>query len=422
MARSACILLLLPVFCVLSCSRRQDGESGPVEITHMMWGAANEVKQVNLWLAEFERTHPDIKVKNIHVSGRSYSQKLLTMLAGNVPPDVAFCYEGDYGLLVRKGALTRLPDERVDTEAYFDEVIKAYYYEGGYYAIPRTMNTYVVFYNEDLFEQEGVSTPTGDWTWDDFLNAAKRLTKDTDGDGFTDQFGCLVSPIGITYAGTSFALQNEGELIGQDGSFVGDDPQHIERNVETLTFLRDLQYKHRVAPTSSYVQQAKVGGSLFIRGKVAMHVDGTWYLMQAREAEDFRWNIAPLPYRRKKANTIQSACYIIPKTAAHPEEALLLVEWLTSRKINEDLARTGRCIPPRKAVARSDIFLKGEGFPPGTNMKAILESLEVARKFPLTEKTSLMEDTYWEEVSKTFQEKPSKTIKQALIDTGKRVR
>ncbi len=38
-------------------------------------------------------------------------------------------------------------------------------------------NGYVLFYNKTLFDEAGVGYPTMEWTWDDFVEAAKALTK-----------------------------------------------------------------------------------------------------------------------------------------------------------------------------------------------------------------------------------------------------
>jgi len=51
----------------------------------------------------------------------------------------------------------------------------------------------MMFYNKKLFDQAGISYPSGDWTWEDFLAIAQKLTRDLDGDGATDQFGAAFS-------------------------------------------------------------------------------------------------------------------------------------------------------------------------------------------------------------------------------------
>ena len=44
--------------------------------------------------------------------------------------------------------------------------------------------------NKTLLESEGIAVPSGDWTWENFYNICAKVTRDTDGDGETDQFGC----------------------------------------------------------------------------------------------------------------------------------------------------------------------------------------------------------------------------------------
>ena len=50
-----------------------------------------------------------------------------------------------------------------------------------------------------------------DWTWDDFLHAARALTRDTDGDGRIDQYG-LGTEVSI-FRLAPFVWQNGGELV-----------------------------------------------------------------------------------------------------------------------------------------------------------------------------------------------------------------
>ncbi len=43
--------------------------------------------------------------------------------------------------------------------------------------------TGALYYNKDVFEEYGVDYPTADWTYAEYLDAMKRLTRDRDGDG-----------------------------------------------------------------------------------------------------------------------------------------------------------------------------------------------------------------------------------------------
>src|SRR4051812_46708667 len=56
--------------------------------------------------------------------------------------------------------------------------------------------SYGLFYNKKLFKAAGISSPPK--TWSEFVDDAKKLTKDTNGDGKPDQWGVAVEGASIT--------------------------------------------------------------------------------------------------------------------------------------------------------------------------------------------------------------------------------
>ncbi len=56
--------------------------------------------------------------------------------------------------------------------------------------MPKDTSPVGIFFNKGLFDKFGVPYPPEDeWTWDQFAETVKKLTKDTDGDGKTDVWG-----------------------------------------------------------------------------------------------------------------------------------------------------------------------------------------------------------------------------------------
>ena len=43
------------------------------------------------------------------------------------------------------------------------------------YGVPKAVETLVLIYNKDLFDQAGVAYPTNDWTWADADAAALKI-------------------------------------------------------------------------------------------------------------------------------------------------------------------------------------------------------------------------------------------------------
>ncbi|KAL8915273.1 MAG: hypothetical protein Q9172_006913, partial [Xanthocarpia lactea] len=85
-------------------------------------------------------------------------------------------------------------------------------------AVPLYGQSYGLFYNKAMFAAAGVPEPTDGWTWQQFLDAATALTKDTDGDGTPDQYGFAMT--GASVANSSHAAfilgrQEEGALFDE---------------------------------------------------------------------------------------------------------------------------------------------------------------------------------------------------------------
>ena len=89
----------------------------------------------------------------------------------------------------------------MDTGDYIDSVMQALTIDGNVYALPTSINTSLLYYNKDMFDESaeeiraalGLSEdesvyPNDTWTWEDFRKAGIALTK-TEGGAYT-QFGC----------------------------------------------------------------------------------------------------------------------------------------------------------------------------------------------------------------------------------------
>ncbi|WP_409344524.1 ABC transporter substrate-binding protein [Paenibacillus sp. MBLB4367] len=104
-----------------------------------------------------------------------------------------------------------------------------------------------IYYNKTLFKREGLPDPhqlvkENKWTWDAFLDIAKKATKDTNGDGNIDQWGLANhAPI----LSRLIMHSNNGSLITKKDNkwvFSGDEPNAIE----AMRFLNDLVNTHKV--------------------------------------------------------------------------------------------------------------------------------------------------------------------------------
>jgi len=308
-----------------------------VTIKFSTWGSPEEVNINKELIAEFEKRNPDIHVELLYIPGGEYWQKIQTMVAGGTPPDVMFSGTMWSYDLFSRGAV-------IDLQPYFEKDskfknIKDYYifkkpqlaslYKDGkaMFGLPGRTNVNLLYYNKTSFDEAGVAYPTDKWKWDDFLKAAQKLTK-WDGNRMV-QAGTTVS--------NWHAWLNL--WIFQNGGFMFNKFAHPTKctlnspaSVSALQFIQDLVYKYHVAPTPAQ-SQALPGG--FMTGKIAMEVGGAWSVEQYRQIKEFKWDVAPPPGQKIKANHVRLGAYSILSQSKYKDEAWKFLSFLFSPEGHE---------------------------------------------------------------------------------------
>ncbi|QHZ47148.1 ABC transporter substrate-binding protein [Bacillus sp. NSP9.1] len=310
-----------------------------VTLRILVWNNNPEgTKLENEIFKAFEKENPGVNVEMVYAPYDKFNDKFLTMSAGGDQPDLVWIQPSAFGQLVSKNVLMDLSDKEINKDEYLPNILEMGQVDGKQYALIRDAATFQMGYNKDMFDAAGVPYPSDDWTWDDFLNAAKKLTK-VEG-GKTVQFG-----IENYYTG-EILVQNGGSYISQDGKTVTvDSPESIE----AIQFGSDLINKYKVQPTSA---QAHGMSNLFLTGKAAMKLIGPWDWADIEKNVSFEWDVAPMP--AGKAGNVSAASYLpigIGKGTKHPEEAFELLKFLSSGKGQDIQIDTINAIPVMKRHA-----------------------------------------------------------------------
>ena len=138
-----------------------------------------EGEVVERLLPEFERRHPELRVRLQQIPWTAAHAKLLTAFAGDTLPDL--CQLGNTWVpeLVALGALENL-DRRVAASSvvapddYFPGVWDTNVIDGHLYGIPWYVDTRLLFYRSDLLAQAGFDAPPHSWAeWQQALAAIK---------------------------------------------------------------------------------------------------------------------------------------------------------------------------------------------------------------------------------------------------------
>lgn len=377
-AAGAVVLLTLAL--ISGCGNRNPGVT---TIRFTSWG--NDVEEVNLraLIAEFEKRHPKIHVEIEITPWARMLDKLMISSAGGRPPDVTRISSEWFPPIAAKGLLEPLEPyvkrDHYDLNDFYPESINGWgKYKGVLYEIPTDIDIYAMYYNKDMFDKNHIPYPDETWDWNKYLEVAKKLTQDTDGNGQIDQWGTTLDMWWQDYV-----YANGGEIIGPDPR-TGDVQCVLDRPAayEGIQFMADLINKYHVSPTAE--ESANQGTSkLFTAGKIGMNISGSWAaeLIYKKEIKDFKYDVAPIPKGPKtRVSIICGAAYAILSRSKHKEAAWELVKWMTGKEYQRSAAMRSQIIPSRKSVAESGAYLHLNADP--KNRKAFLYMIQFGRSVP----------------------------------------
>ena len=310
-----------------------------------------EEKIIRETLQDFDAVHPEINYQFQPIPG-NYPEKIQLMLGTGKAPDL-FWLKGDTAPAYLNFEVLEPLDPFIENDASFDaEDIfpvfrNAFDYKGNSYGIGKDFNAYVLFYNQEMFEAAGLTHPPT--TWDELYEFSKRLTKDTDGDGKTDQYGMVVEPsIDVVMP---FAFQNNAELISEEGTIKIGNPEFIE----AVHYFMSL-YRDGVATNPADLGAGWMG-DVFSRRQCAMVLSGGWLIPYLRDnAPDLKYGVAELPAGKKKATVAFTVAMVIPKQSKFKEEAWTLLSYLNGKEGMKTWTASGIAFPTRRSVAQENGF------------------------------------------------------------------
>lgn len=317
----------------------------PMTIKVMSFFAYDNPEVEEAVVAAFEVANPDIKVDFEAVPYSDIFLKYKTLIAGNEAPDVMSMNFDNAYTFASLGALEPLDEwitsTGLDTSIYYQSTLDMFKVDGVQYSMPATFSDVVLYYNKDLFDAAGLDYPARDWTWDDLKTAAIALTKDVDGDGYTDQWG-----YSLPWWPVMLEMYN-AKIWSDDVTTCTLNSEEGKKAIQTMV---DARYVDKFAPTAD--QLAEQGDwDMFIAGKLAMYPTGPWAVQPFNDAANFTYDIAHMPAGDKQATHVYANSYAMSATSKEKAAAWRFIEFATGpegTKIRQD----GKYeISPVKAIA-----------------------------------------------------------------------
>lgn len=359
------------------------GASGPAraqksELIFVFWNWGPEARPG--WENTFKgflTANPDITIKLLPVEGAnwgSYLDGVATLIAGGEKPDVMWVATEGVRLLVELDLAIPLDDFMKADEAELKEflsdvtpaMIEAFKVNGKQYQLPYSWNNMVMYYNTARFKEAGVDAPAENWTRDDFLKIAQKLTVTKDGK--TTRYGYAWDNSGLFISAMPWILANGANIVTADYCAPNvTDPKVIE----ALQFMKDLIYKYKVSPAPIAYGDLY---NLFKNGDVAMFGAGRWPLTNFVPGKFTDFDIQYWPGNPKRVTEFGIDGFPILKTSKDPKAAWKLVKYLTRADVQKALVGSVDA-PVSNVPARRSVAAEMTKFPP-KNSGIFYKSLE----------------------------------------------
>ncbi len=364
---TACVLAVMVIIAALTWRWGNDRSSLPekddqrekVVLRFTYWGSVEEKKAIENALVRFTQEYPWIRVEPIQLPNSDYNTKMLAMSASNEEPDIAYMTTELGEVFARQDKFLNLFDFlNKDTDLKKDDFLDYVWYKKSddyAWGISTAAECFGLYYRKDLLAEAGVPPPPAQaehaWTWDQFIDAAKRLTLDIEGRNATDPLFDKdhIVRYGIMFETWSdplnnFIFGNGGDWISSDGTrFTLDSPEAAE----AVQKLADLINVYHVAPSPFESKSLPAMNVALQAGLAAMIVDGQWINLDLGKAK-VEFDIGVLPKLKRSVTVGLSGATVLFRSSRHPEEAWLLFKWLSDPNKAINLYADGLWMPVLK--------------------------------------------------------------------------
>ncbi len=390
-----------------------------VHLRFSILGVKQETELANALVRGFEASHPGIKIDVEPVAGMGYDIKLIMQSASGTLPDVLFLADSLVPTFTKYNVVRDLnefikddPEFPID-DIYPQMLATGMDKQGRIFQLPRELGVVVMFYNRTLFRKAGLPDPPPDWTHEDFLRMARKLTI-YEGDRMTPpqpspqrrgsppsnplsvagragvgssgriiQYGFTA---GYTWCGVyaPWVASEGGRVVTKDGKWAAFSSPESIKGLKNLIELVTVE-KVALPPNRSITIP---GVDPFAAGKIAMQPQVFPQVPLYRATmKDFDWDVQVMPRGSvRHVTNMGAAGYGMSTNTKHPKEAWEFLKYIVSREGQTILATSGSGIPCLKSMANDPVWRRPNSAPPSTmnhqpstilNYDAFIDSVQI---------------------------------------------
>ncbi len=370
------------------------GDQKKATIKLATWAGVDEAKELQAIIDKLNAASTTYEIVQ-DSNPAEYDTRIITQLSGNSGPDLFWISAQRAAQFSAGGTMLDITDRlkasghpAADTNDYYESSLQPFTYEDKIYGLPWLQQPVMMYVNKALFDEANVAYPDESWTWEHFLDAANKLTKDRNGkhpdeEGFdkanTVQWGFTVNGWPPSQM---FIWQNGGEVISEDSA---SSPIDSPEAIEALKFYADLIQGPLVPPQS--IIRDRGFDQMFRDGQVAMFMGGAADNLDST-VDNVQAFMVPAGNNGARATFGDILGMGINAKTKHPDAAFQALVDLT------DGIHHWKIMPPRKSLANLETLQ--EMHPAKAHsLEAIIASMEFARPYRYSEKYPAWDNLYW---------------------------
>lgn len=277
------LLLLSTAALFLSRRSRKTKPQKTVELTY--WGLWEPSGVINGAIADFEKSHPNIKIKFKLNTAEDYQARLENSLARNQGPDIFRIHVT--WLPVFANLLQPVPAKTAQKlgldKNYFAVIPESLKVNGQYYALPLMVDNLALFYNRKILAAANLKPPR---TWWGLEEAVKKLT--------TYDANKRIKISGVAL-GTTNNVDHWSDIVGLMLYQNGVDLRHPEKSAkalaEALSFYTVFSRRDKV-----WDETLPASTLAFASGRLAFYFAPSWRIFDLQEMNPkLQFATAPVP-------------------------------------------------------------------------------------------------------------------------------
>lgn len=360
------ILIILVLLCSLILSGAACGKKTkpPTEakIKLVYWKVFDDKEIFDPIIEAFKEENPTVDIIYEKKDYQTYKQDIINALAANAGPDIISIkndwipfFADKVQPLDEKGMINQnyIMNEETFKKTFPPVVADDAIINHKIYGMPLSMDTLVLYYNRDIFQQAEIDKPPATWT--EFTTAVKKIKRiGKKGVALGTVSNISNAPDIIYLLMLQYFQANNADLINTDKQraifnlpVTSQTGRPIYPGRQAIEFYTSFANPHK--PVYTWNDHQPQALDAFAKGKVAMIFGYSWQQSYIEKVNPYLdYEIAPMPQISVVEEPVNYASYwveTVTKDCPYPEIAWSFINFIITKQINVYLQTTKKFSP-----------------------------------------------------------------------------